>query len=827
MVNSTTSFFAEVMKEIAFDPKIDFGYFNPLPDEVPSHTYKKHLFQDDDNDNVLFNVMDIHGNIRSIDVSEAKSKISIQPIQIRRFKDPGDGPKYLPVHKNQGVWPWISKEIVKAFKEKKKIKRLIITEGYKKAHVACKHGIFCIGFPGITVWKEKNAKDVFHDIKLLVETCEVEDVMWLTDADTLRINWEPKKDLYKRPNSFYTSVSLFKSLCRDWKVNLFYAHIHEESAAKGLDDLLLSKIDVEQLKRELNNSSGQTYHIRRYDITTWPFYKIQELFGIQADASVFYDKYGQDIGFEEFIYRNGVYSWDLDKNELVYRKSGEAAQFVRIMKDYYMHATMPTSSAFVKNTLLDTDLSSIKEMFKSRNKTEVERILKDIEFYHGFFNEPGHLEYKQKITTSSEEGFETHWYNRYMKITHKAKQNTTLEDIPVSFQFIKHIFGEKEFVYKGAKIQEWELGFDYIQLLYLRPKQMLPILSLLSKENQTGKSMFWKWMVAVFQQNARIVPPEMLMDNFTAYFVNCLLIAIDEALLNKRETMEKVKAFTTQEESPSNEKNVKRSETQTFLKIGLSSNNIDDFAIITKNDQRFWIRDVPQIPKEHYIIDFYDKLCAEIPALLGYLSYRSIVTPNEDRMWFHPDIRKTEGLERVIAKSRPANEVLIEHTIKNYMTNSFKLVVNLGLNDLKEMVGERSLNLSSVKWIVEDRWNKRNIGYSRKYEFYNVIISDFMDSDDLVQTQVRKTNYYTFHATEFWSAAEIINLFPIKDIREAEEHGLSLKSSITAEAYMSHFYKEKAPPFPAAEFIKFYNSKSSFTQLYNDIDKAITGEVPF
>jgi hypothetical protein len=102
-----------------------------------------------------------------------------------------------------------------------------------------------------------------------------------------------------------------------------------------------------------------------------------------------------------------------------------------------------------------------------------------------------------------------------------------------------------------------------------------------------------------------------------------------------------------------------------------------------------------------------------------------------------------------------------------------------------------------------------------------------MDSDDLVQTQVRKTNYYTFHATEFWSAAEIINLFPRKDIREAEEHGLSIKSSITAEAYMSHFYKEKAPPFAPAEFIKFYNSKSTFTQLYNDIDKAIIGDVPF
>jgi len=47
---------------------------------------------------------------------------------------------------------------------------------------------------------------------------------------------------------------------------------------------------------------------------------------------------------------------------------------------------------------------------------------------------------------------------------------------------------------------------------------ILPILALVSKENQTGKTIFWRWCVAIFQQNTKIIPPEMLTGNFTEYF---------------------------------------------------------------------------------------------------------------------------------------------------------------------------------------------------------------------------------------------------------------------------------------------------------------------
>lgn len=826
-------YFEKVMKEIGFNPSFDYGLFDPFPDENSKKIIKP-LFEADPEGNIVFNLMDIFGCIRSHDVAEAKSKVQIKPIQVVRKKDPGDGPKYLPGKAGQGVYPWISREIVEAFKKKTKVKRLVLTEGYKKAFVSCKHGLMCIGLPGITVWKAKEAKDIFADIKLFVEACQVEDILWLTDADTLHIHWEPNKDLYKRPNSFYTSVSMFKTLCRDWNVNLFYAHIHEESKDKGIDDLLLHNADdTKAIVKELNNSSGQTYFIRRYNITTWNYFKIQEIFGIHADAATFYDKYCQYIGVEEFIYRNGVYEFDTEKNELVYRKSGEASQFIRVNRDYFMKASMPTVQSFTKNTLINTDKSSIQEKYKERSKKDVERILYDIEFFDGFFNEPGHLDYNQKITAISEDGFETKWYNKYMKLTHKPILDKKIDEseIPLSMMFLKHVFGKGKLNYKGNEIDEWELGLDYMQLLYTKPKQFLPILALVSKENQTGKTIFWRWCVAIFQQNAKIIPPEMLTGNFTEYFINSLLVVIDEALLNKRETMEKVKSMTTNSESMVNGKHAKEMETQTYLKIGLSSNNINDFANLTKHDQRFWIRDVPVIPEENYIPDFLQKLCDEIPAFLGYLCKREMATEkDDDRMWFSPSIRKTAGLDRVISQSRPANEILIEESIKDYMTAFKKVVVHLSPTDIRDITHEKNmLALNTIRWILEDRWDKKKLGYTREYKTYKFSnLPMTMTDEPGIEESVKKSNYYTFNATEFFKPEFIVEFFPIDEIIEAEEFSkFEIKSNLTAEEYFYARYSPgKVPPCEIEDFKRIYNSCSSIKALDDAIDKFVTG-VPF
>ncbi len=826
-----TRYFDNIIKEIGFDPNYDFGLFDPLPDEH-GNKYPKPLLETNEHGDVIYNVMDINGNIIADDVADAKSKQKYKPFQIVRKADPGEGAKYMPIRQGQGVWPWISKEIVELYKAKKKVKRLILTEGYKKAFVACKKGIVCIGLPGITVWKAKESKEIFKDIKLFAEQCHIEDILWLTDADTLHIHYEQGKDLYKRANSFYTSVNLFKSLCRDWNVNLYYAHIHEDSQHKGIDDLLLeNETKVKQITKELNSDSGQSFFFSKYNISTMSYNKIQEIFGIHHNALTFYEKYQKFIGLEQFVYRNGVYYYDTEKMDLVYLKAGESAQYIRVNDKIFMKASMPTTTTGVhKNSLIETTTTALKAKFKEKSNKEADRLIYDIDYFDGFFNEPSHTNYNPSIEVVSEDGFITKWYNRYYKLTHKLLDKKIEEgDIPLSIKFMKHIWGSKELTYKDKVINQYELGLDYMQLLLLNPKQFLPIVALVSEENQTGKTIYWRWCVAIFQQNAKIIPPEMLTGNFTSYFIHSLLVVIDEALFNKRETMERVKTLTTNSETMVNGKFAQEIETQTYLKMGLSSNNVNDFAILSKNDQRFWILDVPVINDEDYVPDFFDKLKLEIPMFLTFLSQRTMATDkDDDRMYFSMEVRRTEGLLRVIDKSRTSDEVLIENAVKDYLVNSRQLIVHLGISDIRDLTDERTLQINKIRWVLENKMNKKSIGYTRHYNFYKITISDNEDSEDSVSVCRRKTNYYIFSALDYFTIEEIFAIYSMEAIIEAEEQRVFIKDKISAKDYFELKYMDKEPPLKLDEFIVVYKNSDTFKELEKNIHKSVIGnEMPF
>ena len=55
---------------------------------------------------------------------------------------------------------------------------------------------------------------------------------------------------------------------------------------------------------------------------------------------------------------------------------------------------------------------------------------------------------------------------------------------------VEHIFGE-----------QYELGMDYLQLLYLRPLQRLLVLLLVSDERNTGKTTFLNLLKSIFGGN--------------------------------------------------------------------------------------------------------------------------------------------------------------------------------------------------------------------------------------------------------------------------------------------------------------------------------------
>ena len=97
--------------------------------------------------------------------------------------------------------------------------------------------------------------------------------------------------------------------------------------------------------------------------------------------------------------------------------------------------------------------------------------------YDGFCTVPDHVNYRPIVEK---------FLNLYESIDHKPMEG----DFPSIRSLVEHIFGE-----------QYELGMDYLQMLYLRPIQKLPILLLVSEERNTGKSTFLNFLKALFQNN--------------------------------------------------------------------------------------------------------------------------------------------------------------------------------------------------------------------------------------------------------------------------------------------------------------------------------------
>ena len=97
--------------------------------------------------------------------------------------------------------------------------------------------------------------------------------------------------------------------------------------------------------------------------------------------------------------------------------------------------------------------------------------------YDGFCTVPDHVNCRPIVEK---------FLNLYESIDHKPMEG----DFPSIRSLVEHIFGE-----------QYELGMDYLQMLYLRPIQKLPILLLVSEERNTGKSTFLNFLKALFQNN--------------------------------------------------------------------------------------------------------------------------------------------------------------------------------------------------------------------------------------------------------------------------------------------------------------------------------------
>lgn len=300
--------------------------------------------------------------------------------------------------------------------------------------------------------------------------------------------------------------------------------------------------------------------------------------------------------------------------------------------------------------------------------------LANVPKYDGFCTVPDHVNYRQVIDN---------FLNLYEPIGHQPKEG----DFSHIQALLHHIFGE-----------QYELGVDYLQLLYLHPIQKLPILLLVSEERNTGKSTFLNFLKAMFRNNVTFNTNEDFRSQFNSDWAGKLIIVVDEVLLNRREDSERLKNLSTTLSYKVEAKGKDRDEIAFFAKFVLCSNNERLPVIIDPGETRYWVRKIHHLENDD--THFLQKLIEEIPAFLYFLQHRTLTTQNVSRMWFSPKQTETAVLLKIIRCNKSKYEVEAAELIKEIMECMEIDSFSFCLNDLLIL-----LNLSQVR--IDKHWLRK------------------------------------------------------------------------------------------------------------------------
>ena len=300
--------------------------------------------------------------------------------------------------------------------------------------------------------------------------------------------------------------------------------------------------------------------------------------------------------------------------------------------------------------------------------------------YDGFCTVPDHVNYRPVVDK---------FLNLYEPINYKPMEG----DFPSIRSLVEHIFGE-----------QYELGMDYLQLLYLYPIQKLPILLLVSEERNTGKSTFLNFLKALFQNNVTFNTNEDFRSQFNSDWAGKLLIVVDEVLLSRREDSERLKNLSTTLSYKVEAKGKDRDEIAFFAKFVLCSNNEYLPVIIDAGETRYWVRKIDRLQTDD--TDFLQKLKAEIPAFLYHLQHRQLSTEKESRMWFATSLLHTEALQKIIRSNRNRLEIEMCELILDIMASMGIDTFSFCCNDILTLLANTYVKAEKhqVRKVLQECW---------------------------------------------------------------------------------------------------------------------------
>lgn len=585
----------------------------------------------------------------------------------KRLFNPADADTRYIQPKGSKTVPFFPPAVISKFKNKEKIDTLFITEGEFKAFAGTLLGLDFIGIPGIHNAREKDTGQLHSDIIQVIEQCEVKNIILLLDADCLKVEYDPEKDLYKRPYSFYTAVNNFKEACKTLSIDAYFAHIHEiyEETAKGLDDLIgIKEINREYIVKELNSFTARPEN-RKYIKCQLlrDTFTIKKYFSIDSVAA-FYEAYQSKIVDKEFIYKTDKYFIHDGKPKISYY--GQAKSYLRVGCEWYKIIYEYNIHGKVEERLKK---HKIGEINRDHNKNQ--EFIKQIPKCDAFTTVPDNMSTYKRFFQVEHNGIISKLYNKYHPINHIPRPG----DWPTIKRLLAHSGKTKNL--QGEPMYEFLL--DYFQIIYLNPKQRLPVICLVSKERSTGKTTFLQFLQLIFGYNATILDNERFSRNqFTSHYADKLIIGVDETFINseKNTIKESLKNLATGKTIWNESKGVDAEELPNYCHLVLTSNEESNFMPIDKEENRYCVLKPDSLKKPDQdgniinedIPDMLERMETEIPAFLHFLQNRQLhYEPNKSRLSFVPEIYFTEVLHNVMERTRPP----LQKAIEEFITGAF------------------------------------------------------------------------------------------------------------------------------------------------------------
>jgi hypothetical protein len=322
--------------------------------------------------------------------------------------------------------------------------------------------------------------------------------------------------------------------------------------------------------------------------------------------------------------------------------------------------------------------------------------------FDDFTIEPNNIEYKPVVYNC---------FNLYAKFAHKPiEHEVTINDIPITMGLINHIFGE-----------QWQLGLKYIKILYQYPKQIAPVLALVSTERETGKTTFLNWIQMLFGENSTLINPSDLTSNFNDAYATKNIIMIDETTIDKVHAIEKLKSLATAKTISVSQKFVSHYSVPFFGKIILCTNKESDFMRIDEEEIRFWVRKIKPINgKKNTNIE--TDLFNEIPNFLKYLLQIEEIDFSKSRMVFTKDEIETESLELVKEESKSWLRKEIEYLFIDFFDNNNAIdFVEVTPKDIKErwFINNNQISISYIRKVLKEEMKMHSLVTKRYKGFPN------------------------------------------------------------------------------------------------------------